>query len=119
MKRKFFLLITTTLLLFSCNKKEIEADLLIRNGSIYTGAIPNPISGLIAIKGDKIVYIGDGGGDYCPCCRLRQGRDVALVRQNYPLHKKMQANSVAAKWKEWNTGYDILRLLQELLPKCG
>lgn len=47
------------LFLFSCQKKEIDVDVLIKNGTVYNGidTLPNHFS--IGIKEDKIVYIGD------------------------------------------------------------
>ena len=44
---------------FSCSKEKIEADILVTNGTVYNGidSIPNLVS--IAIKDDKIVFIGD------------------------------------------------------------
>ena len=47
------------LTVFSCSKKSIEADILIKNGIVYNGfdSISNNAS--IAIKNDKIVFVGD------------------------------------------------------------
>ncbi|MGK0253554.1 MAG: N-acyl-D-amino-acid deacylase [Mariniflexile sp.] len=59
MKRlKIFFMITILISCFSC-KKEIYADILIKNGTVYNGvdSIPNYLS--IAIKDDKIIFIGD------------------------------------------------------------
>jgi N-acyl-D-amino-acid deacylase len=59
MKRlKIFFMITILISFFSC-KKEIYADILIKNGTVYNGidSIPSHIS--IAIKDDKIIFIGD------------------------------------------------------------
>lgn len=39
-------------------KQEISADILIKNGQIYTGETNESINGVVAIKGDKIVYVG-------------------------------------------------------------
>ncbi|MDO5979089.1 N-acyl-D-amino-acid deacylase family protein [Flavivirga spongiicola] len=52
----FFLILISCLI--SC-KKEIKADILIQNGTVYNGVdhIPNNLS--IAIKEDKIIFIGD------------------------------------------------------------
>ncbi|CAL5221062.1 g3185 [Coccomyxa viridis] len=36
---------------------------------------------------DRIVYLGDGSGDFCPCTRLRAG-DYAVVRECYPTGKQ-------------------------------
>ena len=43
----------------SCSKKKIEADILIENGIVYDGSAKMPASVSIALKGDKIVFIGD------------------------------------------------------------
>ena len=32
---------------------------------------------------DRVVYLGDGSGDFCPCTRLRPC-DYALIREHYP-----------------------------------
>lgn len=47
------------LLIFSCSKEKIEADILIRNGTVYNGIDNEPTSNSIAIKDDKIVYVGN------------------------------------------------------------
>ena len=57
-----YLLLATLVFLISCNKKEIQADFLIENGSIYTGTNTKPINGSVAIKGDKIVFVGEKKG---------------------------------------------------------
>ncbi|MFT4699274.1 MAG: N-acyl-D-amino-acid deacylase [Flavobacteriaceae bacterium] len=44
---------------FSCSKQKIEADILIQNGSVYNGIDDQATNNSIAIKGDKIVFIGD------------------------------------------------------------
>ena len=44
---------------FSCSKKEIRADILIQNGIVYNGISTESTDYSIAIKGDKIVFIGD------------------------------------------------------------
>lgn len=43
----------------SCLKKKIEADVLIQNGTVYNGVSKTPTNNSIAIKDDKIVFIGD------------------------------------------------------------
>jgi N-acyl-D-amino-acid deacylase len=47
-------------LVFSCTKKKIDADVLIKNGTVYNGIDNTPTNNYIAIKNDKIVFIGDG-----------------------------------------------------------
>lgn len=69
----------------------------------------------------KVVYVGDGGGDFCPALRLHPA-DVLLCRKNFPLHKKcsrvtarqspqsqLQANVVP-----WSSGKDILSFFQDI-----
>ncbi|MFK7774631.1 MAG: amidohydrolase family protein, partial [Saprospiraceae bacterium] len=52
-------LLPLILFFISCQNKELHVDLLIKNGIVYNGidTLPNHFS--IAIKDDKIVYIGD------------------------------------------------------------
>lgn len=67
----------------------------------------------------RVVYIGDGAGDYCPVTRLTS-LDVALCRDGWSLHKSIinrkGGHDIAAKVVPWSTGADILsefRLLFE------
>lgn len=74
----------------------------------------------------KVIYIGDGGGDYCPCLSLRDG-DVILCRKQWALHKKLKAKSLIAPAPDdsapvllaevvpWDTGADILRTFERVL----
>jgi len=47
------------LLFFACSKKQIDVDILIKNGTVYNGADLKPNHQSIAIKNDKIIFIGD------------------------------------------------------------
>ena len=38
---------------------------------------------------DKIVYVGDGGNDFCPLLRMRRG-DWALVRKGFELEERVR-----------------------------
>ncbi len=53
----FFIFIA--LLLFSCAKKNIQVDILINNGMVYNGIDSIPANVSIAIKDDRIVFIGN------------------------------------------------------------
>lgn len=44
---------------FSCTQKKIEADIVIINGIVYNGTDNSSSNSAIAIKKDKIVFIGD------------------------------------------------------------
>ncbi|MBW8201031.1 N-acyl-D-amino-acid deacylase family protein [Flagellimonas abyssi] len=60
MKRKFLGFMVLVVLLFSCkDKSRIKADILIVNGTVYDGVGSQPRSVAIAIKDDKIVWLGD------------------------------------------------------------
>ena len=52
-------ILTVTLFLCSCAKQEIDADILIINGSVYNGIDSISTNESIAIAGDKIVYVGN------------------------------------------------------------
>lgn len=57
---KLLLFIAVSTCIFSCSiKKRIAADILIKNGIVYNGIDTVPMKVSIAIKEDKIVFIGD------------------------------------------------------------
>ena len=70
----------------------------------------------------RIIYVGDGSGDYCPATRLVED-DVVCARANYPLAKKLRklALNVAdpvtldAAVAEWRDGADLLRIFRREL----
>ena len=60
MKNHSLFLVLFLFVILSCaSKKKVEADLTIKNGMVYNGfdTIPEKVS--IAIKGDKIIFIGN------------------------------------------------------------
>ncbi len=53
-------LFAVVLLIFSsCSKENIDADILIKNGTVFNGVDKTSTNNSIAIKDDKIVFIGD------------------------------------------------------------
>ncbi|MCK0160365.1 N-acyl-D-amino-acid deacylase family protein [Allomuricauda sp. F6463D] len=60
MKRRIYFRCSTMfiLLLAACTKQKVDADILIKNGTVYTGEGTIPKSVSIAVKDDKIIYIG-------------------------------------------------------------
>lgn len=56
---KNFLLFLFSILLFSCQEKVIEYDLLITNAKVYDGLGGSAIDGSVAINADTIVAIGE------------------------------------------------------------
>jgi len=59
MKQLKSIFLITILTLFSCGKEKIEADILIQNGIVYNGIDTISSSASVAIKNDKIVFVGD------------------------------------------------------------
>ncbi|MEW4925119.1 amidohydrolase family protein [Algibacter sp. 2305UL17-15] len=47
------------ILAFSCAKDKTDADILIINGTVYNGVDTKPSNNAIAIKDDKIVFVGN------------------------------------------------------------
>ncbi len=60
MKQIHLILFLTLLLVHVSCKTEIEADILIKNGIVYNGIDTIPTHAAIAIKDNKIVFIGNG-----------------------------------------------------------
>ncbi|RLN57513.1 hypothetical protein BBJ29_004074 [Phytophthora kernoviae] len=68
----------------------------------------------------RVIYVGDGVGDFCPATRLT-GNDVVLARTHvgdmkpYGLQKRIDANpgAVKAPVVPWSTGHDIYRCLAQ------
>lgn len=55
----FFAIIIILFIASSCTKEQISADILIISGTVYDGIGKEPTENAIAIKDDKIVFIGD------------------------------------------------------------
>jgi 2,3-diketo-5-methylthio-1-phosphopentane phosphatase len=54
-----------------------------------------------------VIYVGDGGGDLCPCLRLGR-RDLVLAREGYPLASALRATAdVAPQVVEWRDGESL------------
>jgi len=71
---------------------------------------------IIASVGRKrIIYVGDGGNDYCPCTILGKD-DFILARKDLPLHKHLRKDtSIQASVISWETSSDYYLHLQEIL----
>jgi len=62
----------------------------------------------------RVVYLGDGGGDFCPCSQLESG-DLICARKDWRLHKKLCGCScVNARIELWNDGKDVLRVFKDI-----
>eukprot|EP00927_Polykrikos_kofoidii_P071504 TRINITY_DN67769_c0_g1_i1.p1 TRINITY_DN67769_c0_g1~~TRINITY_DN67769_c0_g1_i1.p1 ORF type:complete len:292 (+),score=39.04 TRINITY_DN67769_c0_g1_i1:51-926(+) len=90
---------------------------------------------------DRIIYVGDGGGDFCPACDLRPG-DSVLCRAppsppltHFGLHRSIQRSleasngskarvtrdgrpaAVAAVVRLWHSGDDVAAIFKEILAE--
>lgn len=58
---------------------------------------------------ERIIYVGDGGGDFCPVTLLSQN-DIVCCRRDWTLHNMINSMSPAllAECAPWKCGSDIL-----------
>ncbi|PKU77591.1 Inorganic pyrophosphatase 2 [Dendrobium catenatum] len=64
----------------------------------------------------RVIYLGDGKGDYCPSLRLGEG-DFVMPRKNYPLWDLIQNNPglLRAEVHEWSNGEEQEKVLLHLI----
>ncbi|KAK9121197.1 hypothetical protein Syun_018814 [Stephania yunnanensis] len=64
----------------------------------------------------RIIYLGDGKGDYCPSLRLRSN-DFVMPRKDYPVWELMccDPSKIKAKIYEWSNGEELERTLLNLI----
>ncbi|KAM0037252.1 putative inorganic diphosphatase [Helianthus debilis subsp. tardiflorus] len=69
-----------------------------------------------AIKKRAVIYIGDGGGDFCPTLKLG-GEDHVMPRKDFPLHRLISKSSTPIKPKvhEWSNGEELNKTLIRLI----
>ncbi|KAJ0986476.1 hypothetical protein J5N97_004832 [Dioscorea zingiberensis] len=81
------------------------------------GRIIERIKALTSTKGEQLIYLGDGKGDYCPSLRLTEG-DHVMARKGYPLWELVSENAklIKAEIHEWSNGEELERILMQLIP---
>ncbi|XP_031257827.1 inorganic pyrophosphatase 2-like [Pistacia vera] len=64
----------------------------------------------------KIIYLGDGSGDYCPTLKLEE-RDHVMPRKNFPVWDLICRNPmlVKAEIHGWTDGEDLEKILLQLI----
>lgn len=63
---------------------------------------------------ERIIYVGDGGNDYCPVLRLKE-KDLAFVRKFRGLETRIaKEGGVKAGIKFWNGAWELEGYLDEL-----
>ncbi|XP_068653274.1 inorganic pyrophosphatase 1-like [Aristolochia californica] len=66
----------------------------------------------------RLIYLGDGKGDYCPSLKLREG-DFVMPRKNLPLWNLITSNPclLKAEVHGWSYGEDQERILLQLINR--
>ncbi|XP_057467826.1 thiamine phosphate phosphatase-like protein [Actinidia eriantha] len=85
--------------------------------NLCKGLVISQIQASIAEKGkSRIIYLGDGRGDFCPSLKLGEG-DYVMPRKNFPLWKKICDNRklIKAEVHEWSNGEELERILIRLI----
>ncbi|XP_022844477.1 inorganic pyrophosphatase 1-like isoform X2 [Olea europaea var. sylvestris] len=83
------------------------------------GKIIERIQASLAIEGQKrIIYLGDGRGDFCPMSKLKEV-DYVMPRKNFPVWELISKNPelVKAEIHEWTDGVELERILLNLIKK--
>lgn len=64
----------------------------------------------------RFIYLGDGGGDFCPTLKLAKG-DHVMPRKNYSLWKRICSNQtlIKAEVHEWSNGEELEKILLHLI----
>ncbi|XP_060194460.1 inorganic pyrophosphatase 2-like [Lycium barbarum] len=84
---------------------------------------PNMCKGLILERimqaegnNKRMIYIGDGSGDFCPSLKLREG-DFVMPRKDFPAWNLIKENTtlVKAPVHEWTDGEELERILLQLI----
>ncbi|XP_078590026.1 pyridoxal phosphate phosphatase PHOSPHO2-like isoform X2 [Branchiostoma floridae x Branchiostoma japonicum] len=63
---------------------------------------------------DKVVYVGDGVNDLCPCKGL-SGSDIVMPRRGFRLIEKLAKISLTAKVVPWESGSEVLAVLKDCI----
>ncbi|GKV35725.1 hypothetical protein SLEP1_g43954 [Rubroshorea leprosula] len=68
----------------------------------------------------KIIYLGDGSGDYCPSLKLSEA-DYMMPRKNFPVWDLICRNPmlIKAEIHEWCDGEDLNRILLALIDEIS
>ncbi|KAL6974692.1 3'(2'),5'-bisphosphate nucleotidase [Sarracenia purpurea var. burkii] len=64
----------------------------------------------------RMIYLGDGRGDFCPSLKLGEG-DHVMPRKGFPLWERIGANPmlIKAEVHEWSKGEELERILIQLI----
>ena len=80
------------------------------------------IQASLAKEGDKkkMIYLGDGSGDYCPSLKLKED-DHVMPRKNFPLWDLIFSNPIwiKAEIHEWTDGEELEKVLLQIINKIS
>jgi len=93
---------------------------------------PNMCKGIIiervkteaALQNKRIIYLGDGKGDFCPSTKLRE-QDYVMPRKDYPVWELICSNPSLVKaevheWSNWEEqGRILLHLINGIIYNVG
>ena len=85
------------------------------------GLIIDRIQDSISEEGKKrMIYLGDGSGDYCPSLRLKE-RDFMMPRKNFPVWDLICKDPllVKAEIHGWSDGEELEQVLLHLINKIS
>ena len=73
-----------------------------------------------SISTEKLIYLGDGSGDFCPSSKLGAG-DYVMPRKNFPLWDLIcrNPNLIKAEIHEWSDGEELELVLLHLIKKIS
>ncbi|XP_027336489.1 inorganic pyrophosphatase 2-like [Abrus precatorius] len=77
-------------------------------------------SSLAAAGKKKLIYLGDGKGDFCPSLKLKD-RDYLMPRIEFPLRDLVSKNSnkIKAEVHGWNDGQELEQVLLHIINKAN
>ncbi|CAI0462110.1 unnamed protein product [Linum tenue] len=82
------------------------------------GLIIERIQATIAkeVGNKKLIYLGDGAGDYCPSLKLTE-LDYVMPRMNFPVWELISRNPILIKAEihEWSDGEDLEHVLLQIV----
>ncbi|CAN8239589.1 unnamed protein product [Cochlearia groenlandica] len=84
------------------------------------GLVMEKIQESIAKEGKKkkMIYLGDGAGDYCPSLKLNT-QDYVMPRKNFPVWDLISENQMVVKAtiREWTDGESLESVLMEIIKE--
>lgn len=83
------------------------------------GTVIERIQASLALEGGskkRIIYLGDGSGDYCPSLKLNEG-DFVMPRKNFPVWDLICRNPllVKAEIHEWTDGQELEEVMLQII----